>query len=350
MLVVIYHVVPAGPIHRALTSGYLAVDVFFVLSGFVMTLTYGSAFLAAPSFKRYGSFLWARFARIYPLYGLLTAFLIITGRTGLGTPACASAYAAAAIANLTLTQAWGWTGSVIFPAWSISTEVVAYLLFPLLLIVTMRRSVAAAAAVTVVVAIYVHIVFMPTPHPADVRHGPLDCSWIGSWWPVARCCAGFVLGMIAFRLTRRSPAWRWLASPSTAPVCACVMIVAFFWHGADLLFVATTPVFIAAISSGRDVVSRLLAWTLVFLLGEWSYALYLLHSQFFTAEYQAARFMRHVLPPSLVNSSSFVATLVTLIAASAMVFEFVEKPGRRILRRFDGRRRPLPAGADPAAP
>ena len=62
MVVVIYHVFKNTWIARYTQNGYLAVDVFFVLSGFVMMLTYGQSFEVNPTLRRYVSFLWARLA------------------------------------------------------------------------------------------------------------------------------------------------------------------------------------------------------------------------------------------------------------------------------------------------
>jgi peptidoglycan/LPS O-acetylase OafA/YrhL len=76
--VVLYHFdlgqPDSGPLQHVLHHGYLAVDLFFVLSGFVMALTYGRAFVLQPNIEGFGRFLENRLARIYPLY-LVTTLL-----------------------------------------------------------------------------------------------------------------------------------------------------------------------------------------------------------------------------------------------------------------------------------
>ena len=110
--------------------GYLAVDLFFVLSGFVMALSYGPAFGERFSLRVFAAFLWRRVARLYPLYGtILVARLVYTGlrygRFDLPRPWIAAPLAhpwTAIPANVLLVQSWGLAPSSIGPAWSISTE------------------------------------------------------------------------------------------------------------------------------------------------------------------------------------------------------------------------------------
>jgi peptidoglycan/LPS O-acetylase OafA/YrhL len=115
-------------------SGYVAVDFFFVLSGFVLSYSYlkqNGSITGAKS-----SFYVARFARIYPAY--LLAFLLAAPTNimlslhvnHLGTAIVK--LLSSAVAVLTLQQAWTpWTAwAWNFPAWSISVEAFFYVLFP----------------------------------------------------------------------------------------------------------------------------------------------------------------------------------------------------------------------------
>jgi peptidoglycan/LPS O-acetylase OafA/YrhL len=56
--------------------GYLAVDVFFVMSGFVMALSYSHFFQGGLSGRQYGVFMIRRATRIYPLYCLMTLIYV----------------------------------------------------------------------------------------------------------------------------------------------------------------------------------------------------------------------------------------------------------------------------------
>src|SRR4051794_9498627 len=64
-------------------QGYLGVDIFFVLSGYILSHVYSEMFLPI-SIRAYGLFLWRRFARIYPVHLVtLTALFVMVAARGL---------------------------------------------------------------------------------------------------------------------------------------------------------------------------------------------------------------------------------------------------------------------------
>src|SRR5580698_4590454 len=82
--VVVYHFsvqclpnLDATPYTHLIHKGYLAVDLFFMLSGFVMTHVYHRAFSESVT-RHYRSFLFARVARIYPLHLLILVLFVAT--------------------------------------------------------------------------------------------------------------------------------------------------------------------------------------------------------------------------------------------------------------------------------
>src|SRR5258707_7540721 len=84
LAVVLYHLDlgqdDTGLVQHIIHHGYLAVDLFFVLSGFIMALTYSHVFVERFNINKYWKFLNHRIARIYPLYifsTLLCFFLFV---------------------------------------------------------------------------------------------------------------------------------------------------------------------------------------------------------------------------------------------------------------------------------
>ena len=199
--VVFYHIrltltdlLPA-PVVAALAKGYLAVDLFFMLSGFVLWLNHGARF-ARPDAALVGRFWWRRIARIWPLHAVVlagfcgfVALLVLTGRDRSGYPLHELPL------HLLLVQNWGFTPQLTWnhPAWSISAELAAYLLFPLVAWLTRRDwSPAALLGWLAVLLAALHALFAAGGHRilgADIVHLGLP-----------RCLIEFTAGTFAARL------------------------------------------------------------------------------------------------------------------------------------------------------
>jgi peptidoglycan/LPS O-acetylase OafA/YrhL len=114
--------------------GYLGVDLFFVLSGFLLSHGYGVTFttgLRASDIRRYAV---ARFARIYPLH--LLAMILMLGAYWAAAmahvpPTETEGYSAKGfLVGLTLTHEWFGIIATNPSSWSISVELASYILFP----------------------------------------------------------------------------------------------------------------------------------------------------------------------------------------------------------------------------
>jgi peptidoglycan/LPS O-acetylase OafA/YrhL len=171
--VVIFHyflgVGMSNPLKTLLAHGYLGVDLFFVLSGFVMALNYGHLFETGFSFLAYRTFLGRRIARIYPLYvaGTLVGFVLT--QAALIEPLRSGSTSGNLVANLLMVQSWGVGQSYDPPAWSISTEWAAYLLFPLLVVpAVLRGSLAALTMLCAGAATVTFLCYSPLFQPSRV--------------------------------------------------------------------------------------------------------------------------------------------------------------------------------------
>ena len=116
--------------------GNLGVDLFFVLSGFILSHVYFEQFRNRVRGGAYQSFISFRFARLYPVHlvtflimmALYVAQLVVAGRSSVEVPQRYSAMSI--VQSLTMTHAWwGQDTTPNIPAWSISSEWFAYLLF-----------------------------------------------------------------------------------------------------------------------------------------------------------------------------------------------------------------------------
>ena len=149
VIIVVYHfgkfrLDPASPVTVwAIPHGYLPVDMFFMLSGFVIGYVYADTFSSAVP-ENYKTFLIKRFARLYPAYIVISAFYalkIALGLTGEETFARFNGFDA--VSNLLMLVGWGLN---IYPligvSWASSAELGSYFVAPVLMKYTLQKSVA----------------------------------------------------------------------------------------------------------------------------------------------------------------------------------------------------------------
>lgn len=328
--VVFYHIrlslaalLPA-PVIEWLAKGYLAVDLFFILSGFVIWYNY------APRIRQGGAaemrlFLWRRFARVWPLHAfVLTGFigfaalLLATGRDMAGYPL------AELPLHILLIQNWGLTSELTWnhPAWSISTELAAYLLFPAVVALARWEDWPdwALLALVAALALAVHLIFAASGHAALGE----DIAGLGLW----RCLPEFGMGMILCILWQR---WR------TVPRAALwALLAALAWIAGGLALglpeTALLPLaffaLLLSLALDRSAVARGLGGRALTYLGEISYSTYLAHFFLFIL------FKLAFVDDSLQLGWGQLAGFVALVAvASVALYHGVEKPAQKWLNR-----------------
>ena len=331
--VVFYHIrysltaiLPASAI-EFMAKGYLAVDLFFLLSGFVMWLNYGAVFTSG-GLRAAPRFWWKRFARIWPLHALVLSAMVVFPLAVLLTGRDASAYPVGELPlHILLMQNWGMTGQLAWnhPAWSISAEFAAYLLFPLLVTAVPwpRIGTWVLAGVAAGLAMGLYLIFALQGHAtlgADITH-------LGLW----RCLAQFSMGAVLALVWQRHGG-RTLALAAWG-ACAAILAIALL---ADLPETAFVPALFAAgllaLASDRGAAGRLFAARPLRWLGDISYATYLLH--FFGFVLFKLMFVDASLQLGWWQLLAFVALL---LAASDAVFRWFEKPAQRWLNTHSPR-------------
>ena len=324
-----------------LDEGYLAVDLFFMLSGFVLTHVYWRVF-TEPVRGSYGRFLLARVARLYPLHLFVLSLFVATALASrmveyatTGTYQAVSVEGSrsltALVANLFMLQ--GLKASELswnYPSWSISVEFIAYLGFPLALpwLWRARRSSKILLALALVVAL-AGLAAM-TGDDFDQWDGPLT---------LLRCVPEFLLGSLLYAAFERQ-SWRWLAKRDSALVGLVVALLLLLHLGiSDFLVILLFPVLILAAVANQGRAAALLNTAPLVWLGELSYALYLFHGlvQFVTTQLLSAA--GHDSRDDLTLAAS-LAIMATMLAASLVCAAYahrgIETAGRRRLRLIFG--------------
>ena len=317
--------------------GYIGVNCFFVLSGFILVYTYTDPVLDAPRFWQ------ARFARIYPAYALSLAlsaplFFLIVHRGDIPFFAWSSQHLfLACLLTVLLLQAWVPQGALTWNpvCWSLSVEAFFYLSFPALLPWCRRRSSARLIGTLAGVAL-VSLglsVFYVVGHPDGidkVNSQETTLLWknVLSFNPVARL-PEFVVGMLAGALFLRGKIGRGAALPLVMGGMLVLVILTVLVGAIPTPLISAgflSPAF-AAIILGlalRPHWAAVLEVKWLVILGEASYSLYLLHSMVLNDIYNRWPALPHWTRVGLAIGGS--------IAAALLCFYFVEKPGRNLLR------------------
>jgi peptidoglycan/LPS O-acetylase OafA/YrhL len=312
--------------------GYIAVDFFFVMSGFVLALTHGNAFAGRVTFGLIGSFLRRRLARIYPLYAFLCAANVVA-MPFLARESITRFFPLIAFANFAMIQSWLGMMSFEGPMWSISAEWAAYLGFPLFIRWTFGLRSAAALTLGVCVAtLFALTIFPAWSDPQELRDGrPLNILHEPSAL-LARCFAEFVIGILVFRISRTPVAVRLASGAGAAGVVVAAIVVALLAiRSSDVFVVLAFAVLVIVLSRDRGPVARALAFPVVHSLGIWSYAIYLIAP---IVEKQmlpgCIAIAAHVVPDRLAVPVGITLSIVPLIAFSYLAHRLVEVPGRRL--------------------
>jgi len=345
--VVLYHVrggiAGLPPAAEALfAKGYLAVDFFFLLSGFVIWLSWHDRLRAPDAAVR---FLQKRIARIWPLHAVTLAaavgLALLLRATGRDDPAFPFGELPL---HVLLIQNWGFTDALDWndPAWSISCELAAYLLFPLLVLAVDWRKLPTAATLCVAAALLLAL------HVA--MHGAASLGNDIPRYGLIRCLCEFATGTLvaSLFLRMRKPmtaghASRHPASGATPErmVMGGAVLAAIAWALGTPETLAAPATFAAlllalALTSARG--RSPLEGGMIHYLGEISYATYLSHFLIWKA------FKLPLASPSL-SPSVIAAYLVLVLVASILLYHGVERPAQRRINAMSIRRHRLTPAA-----
>jgi peptidoglycan/LPS O-acetylase OafA/YrhL len=308
----------------SIPHAYLAVDLFFMLSGFVIAYVYQHAFLATPA-SDFRDFMIKRVARLYPAYLVISVLYLIKIAMGLSGEQLSSFSAYDIVGNVLMLTGWGLhVHPIVGVSWAASAELGSYLLVPLLLALVVRGNVVAAlvaAALAIAAICWIEMAGGGSSGPLDVVRGD-------SFYPLLRAVAGFTLGQVIYRFAGRlqhvpmpyQDAWVVLN------VIAIVVVAAV--TNDDLpLYLLFIPL-VAILSRDGRAAQLLFGNRLVYHLGLISYSIYLLHPLFVSFAVGASR-QFGLTRVSYLTSTAVCLALIWLL--SYLSWRFVEMPGKQIV-------------------
>lgn len=327
----VYGLLPELKFLAPLTGiGYLAVDLFFVLSGFIICYQYLDRFRDRSS-RDYAGFLWKRLARIYPahlavLLGL-AALVILSKFTSIKINDPQNFDPAGFFLDLFLVRSWvgdsqGWN----IPAWSLSAEWLAYVLFPLFALTAIWLTARSSTVVLIAVGILVSAEGVATwIHPSS--HMPM---------PSARILLAFGVGCLVYVLTRRgNPSqpngWLGIASllalmtvPAMVPVGGVRASVALLLAGATIYFLA--------LGTGAAVGALGSRWPE--LGGRISFSVYLIHVPILMFLVRVFPVAQYADAQVSIRALIVAAYIIVVLVAGALLYRLVEVPAQNVMMKL----------------
>jgi peptidoglycan/LPS O-acetylase OafA/YrhL len=321
---------PFGIVGNLIERGWLGVDLFFVLSGFIISYVHASDFptITWPATKR---FIALRLARIYPAHAAATLVLVpmlAVATVLLGYQPRDDTFSLPRLwYSLTLLNGWGIPGSIGWnlPSWSVSSEWFAYLLFPIITLglgrVRSRTVSAGIALATCAVTISLAIWLTGATHYV-----------LGERYTLVRVSSEFLIGCCLLGIYRASTPGRgydWVALGGTLGVVVLALSApGHFW---EFLFIMLFGVTILALSLSSGPAIAVFGHPILIYLGRVSYSLYLVHAIVLIVVHQLAQRLLH---PGLVSSGvAWLVYLAAAIGSAHLLFTTVEEPARTWARR-----------------
>ncbi len=337
-------------------KGYLWVEFFFTLSGFVLTYVYAARVREFWRGRAYFTFLKARLARLYPLH-IAMLFVILAMVVTLRWLAARGGYVSiydepyhpintlpTFIANLFLVQAWNifpylsWNGA----SWFVSVEFLLCLLFPVYLVLARGGW---KTALLLVIGGAVALALLAHP-----RYG-LDLTFHNGIW---RGMAAFAVGVGMATLHAEMRA-REIGIPDIGCTALQLVVLAWLLYGiyetgwshrpADIYTALPIMALVFVLAFDRGILAEALKMRVPLALGEWSYAIYI-------GQTALLQFLRHAqmhlypAPTAIVFGRPWAAwepvwhwlepALLVLVAVAWgwLIFSVVERPANTALRRL----------------
>lgn len=318
-------------------SGYISVSFFLLLSGFILTYNYAER--GAKGELGAARFWKARLSRLYPVYlfTLLISVGMLMEEYHSQTPGM---FAAGLVLTPLLLQGWHPVLATFWntPAWTLSTEVFFYALFPFLIRRPAPRStrwLAVLLAVFWIAGMLSPALYMYFHPDGDLHPGRYTT---GVWMRALKFTPlphlpSFLFGMALGALNERIPMRGWTRMLLGAAGFSAIYCVLYYgdhmpyplMHDGLLM-----PLFGALILglAGENPLSRIFGFRLFVMVGEASYCLYLLHFNLWTLIHESGLLERL----RLAAFDPWISYLLLVLGAMATLF-FVERPGQRWLKR-----------------
>jgi peptidoglycan/LPS O-acetylase OafA/YrhL len=344
LIVALYHLKIGIDYVSVIRNGYLFVDLFFVLSGFVICAAYATRMQGGEDFRL---FLLRRVGRLFPLLVFSTLVFILgsnalvfakkmaigLGHGGMLNNPGALEYltpsAAQLISTLTFTHSLGLFDQLILntPTWSISTEFYTYFLFAAVCLPVRGSNRVIVFTVLSIVGLLISAWASVNIHDCLEQKGCLSLTYDFGY---TRCVHAFFLGALAYYTSRRlrfNP-----AALQATSLFALTLLFGFVDQvpAAAFAFPVAFAVLVLSLCADVGPLANTLKFRSFQMLGQRSYSIYLMHMPLLLIfENLSKRANGPVSGLAIV-----VAYIVTLLLVSGWTYRVIENPLRERFNRY----------------
>jgi peptidoglycan/LPS O-acetylase OafA/YrhL len=322
-----------------ISRGYLWVDFFFLLSGFVICHVYGDRLANSTFASAFRPYIVARFARVYPLHLFTLVLMIVLWSLAVGidpglekSVPPGSFTTPTILQNLALVHAHGTTPALSwnFPSWSIAAEWWTYIAAMFLIPLLQARGIWRASAAIVIGAC--GLATLEQLHPARNLDINFDYGWL-------RCLFGFIIGIGIYQLYVARVGQRVLRRDGTFALSALLTVALLHRTAADVLLIPVFALLLLSTVHNDGHTCRLLAARPMRFLGNCSYSIYLMQVPCILP------FWAMLVAPGVLDNSGnlkmtfpirlllFTIFMTMIVCCAHLTYRFIELPAREWLRR-----------------
>jgi peptidoglycan/LPS O-acetylase OafA/YrhL len=341
-------------------NGWIWVDFFFILSGFIITYSYGGYFKDRIALSAYKKYMWARFARVYPLHlaTLLWAFAVAAAivyfADGIDKAVADHLNLKALLPCLLLMQDLHLYKSspLNFPAWSLSAEWWMYSIFPFLVpyftTLTKKKKI---ISLFLIIATYVSMRYVLGPVSGSIPDGAPKLNMVADFG-LLRCVAGFCTGMLLFEFYKERKGYSLFKNSWCFILFFCATLFSIHANVIDILIIALFPFVLLSAAYNETVVKKILNAPILQRLGDWSFSIYLVHgpvilmlllrgvykdptllSNLTSAATGGAGSSSPVNPGYKIALLYCMVILAVTLVVSAFTYRFIEVPAAKYLKK-----------------
>jgi peptidoglycan/LPS O-acetylase OafA/YrhL len=323
-------------------KGYMMVDLFFIMSGFIIRHVYGDNFTKPISKLNLRKFFIARVARIYPLHLFTLAFLVVltyfSGDWNIVNDPAAIPTNILLIHSFGIHKIYTWNRH----SWSLSAEWAAYMVFPLLaLFFNQKGRLAYIVLIVFVVLSYIALLYWLPPagygnadrlvlHKLDVTY---DYGFL-------RGIAGFTLGMLCYGLYSKERLRLFFSKDSVAFVCILATLFCMHLGVNDLLLIVSFAGLVLSFASNCEDLHKICSLKALQFVGKVSYSIYLIQGlvAMLFLWVLGLPWLKALLPP-IYESTAIPGTLYVIVflafltGLSSITYYGLENPCRNFINR-----------------